>query len=104
MRANVFIDLAQNRIKVTPSIPNIENNYGDVFFNELTLKNCYLFSETDSEGEDFRKFEIACDNEWHNFVNRLKNPADIVTFLKTFDTLNIVVVNHRGCVICGGNQ
>lgn len=101
MKANVFIDLAQNKIKASPSIPNIENIYGDVFLNDLNIKNCYLFPETDSDGEDFREFEIACDNEWHNFVNRLNSSIDIVAFLKTFDTLNVIIVNHRGCVICG---
>lgn len=102
MRANVFIDLAQNRIKVTPSIPNIENKSGDVFCNELNLKNCYFFSETDYDTDErYSKFEIACDNEWHNFVNRHSILIDIVSFLKTFDTFNVVVINHRGCVICG---
>jgi len=102
MRANVFIDLAQNRIKVTPSITDIENNHGDMFINNLCVRNCYIGEEKDYVDDKlYREFNIACDNEWHKFINRLNKPIDIVAFLKTFDTLNIVIINHRGCVICG---
>lgn len=104
MRANVFIDLEQNRIKVTPIVSYIKNKYGDVFFNNPCIEKCYLDTEKDYANDKiYREFYISCDNKWHKFVNRLNSSIDIVAFLKTFNVLNIVVINSRGCIICGEN-
>lgn len=86
----------------------VDESSGNVIDINDDLTYCYLEYcdnsddyDTDEEGySEWLKFIIANDGVFHSFVDNTHGDIDVVEFLKSFSSVNVIVKNNRGAEIC----